>query len=585
MLNKISEAIGCQEYEIALKLIEEYLKNGNPYTDDIAVLEASVYMETNNFSTAYSCICDGLKFNPLNYELYFMLGNFYEIQGAMKKAYLCYENTLYHCKENKEDFSFLSSYFETFKVTNNTIVPKVSIIILTLNQLAYTIKCIDSIRRYCSPSCYEIIVVDNGSTDETKQYLMSQDDIKYQFNEKNLGFSGGCNVGIHMAQDENDIFLLNNDTVMTENALFSLRMGLYENDKIGAAGSVSNYAAFQTISKTFDTFEEYLDYAFFNNVPTKNALEHRIFLVGFAFLLKRSVYNVIGDLDERFFPGNFEDNDYCTRLILNDYQLVLCNNSFIFHFGSSTFACLEEKIKNSYDSILIDNLQRYIEKWHFNPGLSCICCDEIIQLMDKQDNLQPINVLEIGCACGATLIEIKNRFPNATLYGIESDEHTAGFSTHVANVIQGNVEVLDNPFSVVYDYIIIGDISKEILYPEKLLTKIKNWLSPNGYILVGVPNILHYSVILPILQGNFTYSDDGVLNPMHLRFFTLFNSVKLLQNSGYKIVDYIKDSTPESILDDETIKFIEQLTQLPNVVKKEQILTIKYIFKAGTNTK
>ena len=136
-----------------------------------------------------------------------------------------------------------------------------------------------------------------------------------------------------------------------------------------------------------------------------------------------------------------------------------------------------------------------------------------------------------------------------------------------------------------YDYIIIGDISKEILYPEKLLTKIKNWLSPNGYILVGVPNILHYSVILPILQGNFTYSDDGVLNPMHLRFFTLFNSVKLLQNSGYKIVDYIKDSTPESILDDETIKFIEQLTQLPNVVKKEQILTIKYIFKAGANTK
>ena len=585
MLNKVSEAIISQEYQKALELIAQHIQSGNPYTDTTAILEGSVYLETNQLEAAFRCISDGLTLNPLNYELYFMLGNLYKTQNQLQKAYLCYENALYHCRENTEDYSFLSSCFETFKSNTGTILPKVSIILLTLNQLEYTRKCIDSIRKYCSPSAYELIVVDNGSSDETKQYLMSQKDIKYHFNEKNLGFSGGCNVGIHMSHIENDILLLNNDTIMTENALFTLRMGLYENDNVGASGAVSNYAAQQTIPKTFHSLEEYVAYGFTNNIPKNNALEYKIFLSGFAFLLKRSAYEMIGEWDEQFYPGNYEDNDYCTRLILNDYKLVLCTNSFIFHYGSSTFAQLTKQTGATYNSYSEENRQRYIKKWNINPSYSCYCRHDLLHLMPTQDKLQPIHVLDIGCACGATLLGVKNKFPNASLYGIELDEHSASFASHVATVVQGNAETLDNPFSVTYDYILMGDILEHLVHPEKLLNKIRNWLSPGGCIITSIPNILHFSAILPILQGSFTYSDAGVLDRTHLRFFTLYNSVKLLEGAGYKIIEYIQNRTPEEALSKETCDFIEQLVQLPKVMDKEQFTTLQYVFKATLDTK
>lgn len=585
MLNKVTEAISCQEYQKALELIEQHLKCGNPYTDSTAILEGTIYLETKQFDAAFRCISDGLTLNPLNYELYFMLGNLYEAQNELKKAYLCYENAIYHCKENEEDYSVLSSYFESFKTTTNTVVPKVSIIILTLNQLEYTKQCIDSIRKYCSPTAYELIVIDNGSTDKTKHYLVSQSDIKYHFNEKNLGFSGGCNVGLHISDQKNDILLLNNDTLITENALFTLRIGLYENDEIGAAGAVSNYAAQQTISKTFHTLEEYVAYGLINNIPKDNALENRIFLSGFAFLLKRSAYENVGDLDEQFYPGNYEDNDYCTRLILNDYKLVLCNNSFIFHYGSSTFAYLAKQTGATYNFYFEENLQRYRKKWHINPAYSCYCRYDLLHLMNHEDIYCPINVLDIGCACGSTLLGVKNKFPNASLYGIELDKHSADFASHIATVVQGNAEILDNPFPVTYDYILMGDILEHLIHPEELLKKIKSWLSPKGYIITSIPNILHFSAILPILQGSFAYSDAGVLDRTHVRFFTLYNSVKLLEDSGYKITEYIQNRTPAEALTQDTLDFIEQLIKLPNVIDKEQFFTLQYVFKGTTDTK
>lgn len=81
-------------------------------------------------------------------------------------------------------------------------------------------------------------------------------------------------------------------------------------------------------------------------------------------------------------------------------------------------------------------------------------------------------------------------------------------------------------------------------------------------------------------MGNFAYSDAGVLDRTHLRFFTLYNSAKLLENCGYKIIDLSKKKTPTSLLTSETLDFIQQLSKLPNVVDTEQFLTIQYLFKA-----
>ena len=95
-----------------------------------------------------------------------------------------------------------------------------SIVILTYNKLNYTKKCIESIRKYTCKESYEIIVVDNASTDGTIEWLKTQSDIITIFNKENLGFPKGCNQGIEIAQGS-EILLLNNDVIVTPFAFIS----------------------------------------------------------------------------------------------------------------------------------------------------------------------------------------------------------------------------------------------------------------------------------------------------------------------------------------------------------------------------
>ena len=118
-----------------------------------------------------------------------------------------------------------------------------SIIILTYNQLAHTKNCLASIRQFTRPEEYEIIVVDNCSTDETVAWLKQQKDIRAIFNNENKGFPAGCNQGIRIARGS-EILLLNNDTIVTPNWLNNLKRALYSDASIGAVGPVTNYAIY-----------------------------------------------------------------------------------------------------------------------------------------------------------------------------------------------------------------------------------------------------------------------------------------------------------------------------------------------------
>ena len=223
-------------------------------------------------------------------------------------------------------------------------MPNTSIIILTYNNLEFTKACIESIKKYTEPDTYEIIVVDNNSEDDTVSYLKELKDITLICNEKNEGFPKGCNIGIAHAQKENDILLLNNDTIVTTNWLKNLKIALYSSDNVGAVGAISNHQEnLQGCDFTYEDFESMQKKAKENNQSNKEKWEEKVCLIGYCMLIKRTVFNLIGALNEGYSPGYIEDNDLSLNIIEKGYKLLLCHDAFIHHYLGTEFRRDTEK--------------------------------------------------------------------------------------------------------------------------------------------------------------------------------------------------------------------------------------------------
>jgi GT2 family glycosyltransferase len=116
--------------------------------------------------------------------------------------------------------------------------PRVSIIVTTCNALAYTRRCVNSIRRYTRNVSYELIIVDNNSQDGTVEYLSGLKKVKLIMNVRNLGAGSAARQGV-LASNKYSRFILflDNDTeVLSQDWLYSMTKYLENNPKVGCLG-------------------------------------------------------------------------------------------------------------------------------------------------------------------------------------------------------------------------------------------------------------------------------------------------------------------------------------------------------------
>ncbi|MFP3155757.1 glycosyltransferase [Lachnospiraceae bacterium ZAX-1] len=408
---------------------------------------------------------------------YIKLGQAYEMKNP-NQAYLCYENALHYCA-NAEEETAVHVAMNVLKTTYEVTIAKIAIVLLSYNNQQLTKDCILSIRQNNHPSTYELIVVDNASFDGIREWLLKQEHIKLILNEENKGFPHGCNQGIAAADQDSDILLLNNDTIVPCDALFWLRMGLYEHDNIGAAGSVSNEVPnYQQVEESFDTIAEWLDYADNNNHPMQYPYEKKGWLVGFALLIRRVVLDQVGLLDVRFSPGNYEDNDLCIRILQKGYQLLLCKNSFIYHYGSKSFGKRgKEKLK-----LLLENEAKLTEKYGFNYIPYSFVDSSILKMIQPKG--QSCTVLEIGCKMGCTLARLQSKYPEIQVVGIEHNEKLRMIAKQVTNVREDMASFHENMF----DYIILDKTILAEGDPLLLLQIATQLLKETGSIIVSLKN-------------------------------------------------------------------------------------------------
>jgi len=454
---------------------------------------------------------------------------------------------------------------------------KTSIIILTYNNLIYNKICVESIRKYTLENTYELIIVDNNSTDGTREWLKEQLDIKVILNDENVGFSKGCNIGIAASDKENDILLLNNDTVVTPNWLDNLKACLYSDDKIGATSSITNNCSnYQAVSVPYSNINDMLPFATANNVSNPEKWEGKSRLVGFCMLIKRNLLNEIGLLDEIFTPGNFEDDDLCMRIIESGYKLMLCNDSFIHHFGSVSF----NKDYTKFNNLLKTNSEKFQKKWGFNSNLCSILKFDIINRINEPKE-KHLNILEFDCSLGSTLLRLKYIYPNAKIYGMEPIESIAKICGSLLELatddFEENYEMsFKKDKTDFFDYIVLGNRLQFSRDPWTLLKEVKRYLKPGGYIIATIPNLMNYSVIKELLSGNFMYSKNSILNRSNNKFFTLTDIYKIFDECGYVnpyIFHYFSERTQEED------KFINDISSIVSKDMKAYFLSYEYVAK------
>lgn len=233
-----------------------------------------------------------------------------------------------------------------------------SIIIVTFNELGYTKECIESIRlRTDEP--YELIFVDNGSTDGTLEYLTSIADAQIIRNRDNRGFPAAVNQGLKLARGE-QVLLLNNDTVVSTGWLHKLLTALQSDPKIGLVGPCSNnVSGSQMIAVTYTEMTSMDGFAWNWGKLHAGRREETDRLIGFCLVIKKALLERIGGLDEQFGIGCFEDDDICLRALRAGWKAVIARDAFVHHYGSRTFAGSGV----DFTALMRENRQKFSDKW------------------------------------------------------------------------------------------------------------------------------------------------------------------------------------------------------------------------------
>jgi len=242
---------------------------------------------------------------------------------------------------------------------------KASIIVLTYNQLVNaTIPCIESIYGNTNSDQFELIVVDNNSSDGTAEYLESikpkYDNLKLILNKSNRGYAGGNNDGLKIAKGD-FVILLNNDTLVTPKWLSNLLSPFEKDSAVGLVGPVTNNSQneqclalnginpvnYETLSQAYTSKNSGLWF------ETSR-------LIFFCVAIKKEVTEKIGLLDEKFKRGFYEDDDYCVRVRKAGYKLAIAEDSFVYHHCGLTFTNAFENFE--FAELLATNKKLFSKK-------------------------------------------------------------------------------------------------------------------------------------------------------------------------------------------------------------------------------
>lgn len=436
-----------------------------------------------------------------------------------------------------------------------------TVVITTYNQKESLVRSLQWLAHVSGIS--DIVIVDNGSTDGTSDLPEIRGGGYIYFDEGFQSYGKAWNAAVdNFPMSETIVFM--EPQYILGRACITRLIEVLQREKCGIAAPMGNgFEGCQEINiDTVDTLNRLEEAA-------TGTFLHSLDIAHGVWAISREALEENGRFEESLFDPQNVFMDYKLRLIQKGYQFMVCSNALVYNMFC--------ECADTYASVISqrDDRETLKNKWHMNY-FNLLPNRNLANLIEEEREA-PIRVLEIGCDLGATLLEIRNKYPNSQLYGLEINESAADIAVHLAQVQVGNIEDKEIPFTGTFDYILFGDVLEHLRDPQGALRYCKEKLSEHRAIVACVPNLMHISVMRQLINGRFQYEDTGLLDRSHIHFFTYYQMILMFQEEGYMVED-VRNILPPLAPQDRELA--EKLLELSGNTDMHMYQSFQYLIRA-----
>ena len=368
-----------------------------------------------------------------------------------------------------------------------------SIAVIAFNKLDYTKQCVESILKNIPQGLsYELILINHGSTDGTKEYFESMSPTK----QLDISVNGGGLAAYTFICEGKYFMLVSNDVIVTENAIANMIRCMESDEKIAwvvpATSSVSNL---QTIPASYNTIDEMHVFAGKNNQRSDPCRwEQRTRLVDPISLRRSSVSFSSSGVNWAYYlysqaPGGFSDDKEALLYRRNGYKMMLAKDSYCHHFGSVTLKDELAEQAGFYD----EGRKAFCEAFGVDPWGTGFCWSpEMISLLSLVDTGH-VNILGLNCGLGGNPLKIKETIKerasnfDVTIYNATDEKRYAQDLKGVSDIFayeQDSSRFHELFSGVQFHYIVIESRLEAYQKPLGILKRLEKRLAAGGVLIL-----------------------------------------------------------------------------------------------------
>ncbi len=367
-----------------------------------------------------------------------------------------------------------------------------SIVIIAYNKLKYTKMCVESLLRFIPKDLkYELILMNHGSSDGTKEYFESIHPDK----QIDISINGGGFSAVERIQEGKYTLFVSNDVVVTPHAIENMLRCIESDESIAwVVPATANICNYQTLPLQYNTIDDLWEAAEKNNVSNPFRWEQRSRLCNPIELRKNYIFEKTKPEYYGYgskIPFAFNDDKISLLLRRDHYKMMLAKDAYCHHFGSVTLT--EEFRTYGENKAYLEGRKCFCNEFHVDPWGKGMCYDRFLFGKLPCDKTTPVKILGVNSGLGSNPLKIKESLKenvhnlNCKIYSFTSEPEFIKDLGGVSNEVYQFAAWKDlDPYRHAdgFDYILIeSGLENEKDY-QNILRNLTGYMNQDGYMIV-----------------------------------------------------------------------------------------------------